>query len=166
MIVAMGDTPELGLDEIEALRLQVWSDMIGPQRARQRFLSDPVDHAAWHLGLRHGPILVACGRLSFHQTRETVPDQVSFGPVLDRFRFPCCLMNRLVVHPSHRSQGATRSIDAARIRLAGELGAVETWVEAQERRAHKLRHLGFAIVCPSGDREIAGEWLILRKIHD
>ena len=163
MIVARGDSPDLPLREIEELRFEVWSTSIGYDLASQRFLSDPLDLEAWHLGLRHGGQLVGCGRISLHEDTARFPDRSSFYSVLGQIRFPCCVMNRLVVAPSYRGQRLASAIDEARLTLARRKNAVEVWVEAQDHRIERLQRLGFETIGRSGDMEIAGDWWILRK---
>jgi GNAT superfamily N-acetyltransferase len=151
------------LREIEELRLKAWSTLIGNKLASERFLSDPMDLEAWHVGLRRYGQLVGCGRISLHKDAARLPDRSSFSAALGRMRFPCCVMNRLVVAPAHRGQRVASTIDEARMALAQSKAALEVWVEAKNSRAERLEQLGFEIICRSGDTQIAGTWWILRK---
>ena len=163
VIVTRGDTPDLPLREIEELRLKVWSTSIGYNLANQRFLSDPLDLEAWHFGLRRDGQLAGCGRISLHEDAARFPDRSSFSSALGQIRFPCCVMNRLVVAPWCRGQRLASAIDEARLILARRKMALEVWVEAQGRRIERLQRLGFETTERSGDSEIAGDWWILRK---
>lgn len=161
-LIARGDTNLLPLAEIERLRISVWSNCVGPALARARFAADALDFDAWHIGVRHEARLVACGRLSYHESPTSIPDRESFRAALPDFRFPCCIMNRLVVSPAYQRQGLSRVIDEARLECARKLGTKEVWVEAKGLRVERLRRCGFERVCESRDIAIPGAWWILR----
>jgi predicted GNAT family N-acyltransferase len=162
VVVSQGDSVALGLKEIELLRLMAWSPIIGRDLACKRFSIDSLDREAWHVGVKRDGRLVACGRLSFHKNAVLVPDKGSFARVPDGFRFPCCIMNRLVVDPECRGEGLSKTVVDVRVDLSRRLGAQEVWIEAQSYRKAQLQKHGFETVCKSGDKTISGDWWILR----
>lgn len=163
VVVARGDSAVLALEEIERLRLAVWSPIVGDDLARRRFSIDGLDRESWHVGVRREGILVACGRLSFHEGPAHLPDTESFASLSTGFAYPCCFMNRLVVDTRSRGDGLAATVVAGRIDLARQLGAGEVWVEAHSNRTAQLRQYGFDPVCRSGDTAIAGDWWLFRR---
>jgi predicted GNAT family N-acyltransferase len=163
VVVSQGDSATLALEEIQRLRLMVWSPIIGPDLAGRRFSIDSLDREAWHVGVKEKGRLVACGRVSFHQCAAGLPDRDSFSQIPNGFAYPCCIMNRLVVDPRCRGKGLSTVIVDARMDISRQLGASEVWVEAQSNRLTELQRHGFETVCQSGDRTIVGDWWIFRR---
>lgn len=151
--------PDL-LASVVALRVRVWSELVGQKTAASRFGWDSHDLDAWHVLVLRERTIIGCARLSLVDAFFGVPERCSFAACLSEMRFPVVVFTRLVVDTRFRGHQIGTAIDRRRIMLASELEANEIWMEARTHRANELARLGLLESGRCGDGTIAGDWRI------
>ena len=159
------DAPEK-LADVENLRIAAWRDLISLPFASERFGLEQTDRNAWHVCLRSSGSgepgrLVACSRLSIHESVDTLPDPGSFLEVEDIMNFPLAVMSRLAVLPDCRGRGYAYRLDTLRIRLAAKFPVRQVWIEAREARVKSLQDRHFTVAGKSSDRSVPGMWFMM-----
>jgi predicted GNAT family N-acyltransferase len=162
-VVFRGEDDPALLERIEALRLDVWGELIGAELAVKRFGLDPFDNKAWHIAYLEEGDVVASSRLIIASCQSDVPDLCSFGPYLDLMEYPIGVLNRLLVDRMYRGRGMAPSLIRARIRLAHEHGVTDLWAESQSHTVPSMEQHGFREVGPSLDKSVVGDWRIMRR---
>ena len=162
-VVFKGEDDPALLKQIEALRLEVWGELVGTELAVKRFGLDPFDNKAWHVAYLDEGSVIASGRLIIATCQSDVPDLCSFGPYLDLMEYPTGFLNRLLVARMFRGRGMAPSLIRARIRLALEHGVTNLWAESQSHTVPSMEKHGFREVGPSLDKLIVGDWRVMRR---
>jgi len=152
-------------NEIYNLRISSWKPFIDDEIKLNRFTFDNFDSSGCHVCIRNdGHELIAASRLCVIYEGETLPDEISFSLVKDKMTFPAIFLNRSVVHPLYRGNNLWELMINKRLELANTLDAREIWIETCANRKAHLINDGFKVIGPSQDKEIAGDWFLLRKI--
>lgn len=155
------DNPDL-LNDIVKLRLEIWKGQ-GIDLKKIGHVLDRVDDDAYHIVCFQDHRLVAAGRVSLHQTGQSMPDFNNFSPWITEDDFPAAFLNRLIVHRQFRGQGIAKEIDKARLKFVADNAINKVFVEATGSRVKWLKTIGFKILGESQDRRYPGTWFIMRR---
>jgi GNAT superfamily N-acetyltransferase len=156
------DTPRFGV-ELSELRQLCWWPRVDDKLCQSRFSIDNFDKIGYHSTIRNDiGALIASSRLCLLNEKTLTPDRVSFTTVENKFRYPCAILNRSVVHPDYRRQGLWSHLIQLHYERASFLKAEEIWLDSSKERVDFLIGMGFEVISPSPDTEVPGDWWILR----
>jgi len=134
------------IHEIGHLRIKSWKNEHGvdPQFFSQDYWLEHFDETAVHWAIMLGDRVVACSRLTIHQSLDEAPySDILLGLNLPQMLPPISCINRLVVDPSYRGNGFSKILDVARIVTAIEEKVNYIIAEPQDDRILPLTKLGF-----------------------
>jgi len=151
------------LKELERFRIDVWSRIILPNIAGQRFGLDSFDMFAWHVVVADKGRILGSARLIIADSFLDIPDMCSFNPYIKQMHYPVAFMNRLVVGEQYRSNGVGKRLNRKRDELVVLSHAHEVWIEAEKNRHVSLLQNNYRHIGPSADESVDGDWSIYCK---
>lgn len=142
-------TPEVKdqkvLASIDQLVLQAWRDhepIVAEWLSTQPATADVEN--AWVWIVRYQDQLAATGRLTVHESINTLPRSYFFNGLESSLPPLIASINRLSVVKPHAGNGIATFLDRVRTKKAKELGARSIAAICQERRAYALaKYCGF-----------------------
>jgi hypothetical protein len=134
------------LEKIFRLRVLAWEAKLGTKIDQERWC-DEWDPGARHWVVLSGRELVAAARLSVHSALADLPDSdYLHGVFLSHIPTPIGSFNRLAANPTFWGRGASKLLDAVRIRAASEMGCASIVVSVPPVRVEQLQRIGFRVV--------------------